>query len=152
MADVISNSPNHGSVYLVELMVADAVNDQHGNRCWMAQTTLADKCRLSRRTVGKALSMLEAQGRLIRDGWGINGVVRWTWKAGIHGAGNDSQGAKGFPSCEPSSQPGAKGFPMGCEGISHKPNRTQVEPKPGDSLTMKESAALARAAREKLKP
>jgi hypothetical protein len=80
MSDVMAYSEHRGSVYLVELMIADSVNDQHGNKFWMSQGNLANKCRLSRSTVAAALLVLEECGRIERLGWGPSGVVKYRFK------------------------------------------------------------------------
>ncbi len=55
-------STNRGAVFLVELMIADSVNDQNGNVFWMSNENLAKKCRLARETVNRTVRELEASG------------------------------------------------------------------------------------------
>lgn len=51
-------SPAKNATLLVHLALADAANDLHGYEIWMNQTTLADKCRVTRQTVNTALAWL----------------------------------------------------------------------------------------------
>ena len=75
--DVISWSENKGSVYLVELMIADYVSKKNGYSFYASQNTLANKCRLSRSSVSAALLHLERVGRLVRIGYTAHGTVRY---------------------------------------------------------------------------
>ncbi len=68
-----------GAVFLVELMIADSVNDQNGNVFWMSNENLAKKCRLARETVNRTVRELEAGGVLRRVGHHDSGAVRWQW-------------------------------------------------------------------------
>jgi hypothetical protein len=63
MRHAIARSPYKGATYLVHVMLADTVNEAHGNEFWMATTTLAAKTRLTRKTVATALD------RMVDDGW-----------------------------------------------------------------------------------
>jgi hypothetical protein len=61
---VIRHSPYTGATFVVHLMVADSVNDQHGNQFWMGQSSLAKKARVSRVMANRALASLLADGFL----------------------------------------------------------------------------------------
>lgn len=57
-------SPAKGATLMVHLALADAANDLHGYEIWMRQATLAEKCRMTRRTVNTALAWLVDEGLL----------------------------------------------------------------------------------------
>lgn len=61
---VYRHSPYTGSTFAVHLAIADSVNDQHGFRLWMSVATLAAKARVERRTAGRCLAQLVADGYL----------------------------------------------------------------------------------------
>ena len=102
-------SSNRGALFLVELMIADSVNEQNGNLFWMSNENLAKKCRLARETVNRLVHELEASGVLKRDGSHDSGAVRYKWI--------------GHPE-------GVTTGHSGCDDTSHEPKETQTEPKP----------------------
>lgn len=59
---VYRHSPHTGAAFTVHLAIADSVSDQHGNRFWMAQANLAQKTRLSTRSVRNAIEQLADAG------------------------------------------------------------------------------------------
>lgn len=59
---VYRHSPTAGSTLLVHLAIADSVSDQYDNRFWMSQGRLAEKTRLSRKTVGVCIAELQDEG------------------------------------------------------------------------------------------
>jgi biotin operon repressor len=58
------HSPYKGAAFAVHMAVADSVNDQHGNDLWLTQPRIADKARVSRDAVNKAMKRLVADGFL----------------------------------------------------------------------------------------
>ncbi len=118
-------SSNKGSVFLVELMIADSVNEQNGNVFWMSNENLAKKCRLARETVNRAVSELEADGVLRRVGHHDSGAVRWQWLGHTEGVTRDH-------TCDEKSQGGVTRSHKGCDDKSHEPKETRTEPKPAD--------------------
>ena len=83
MGQVMASSPNTGSTYLCELMVADSVNDQHDWVFWMSNSNLALKARVARQTANNAMSTLEAQGVISKLGYTEYGTVKWRWLGGV---------------------------------------------------------------------
>lgn len=61
---VLRHSPHRGATLLVHLAVADSVNDQYGNRFWMAKGNLAAKVRMNRKTAIGAVAELVDGGFL----------------------------------------------------------------------------------------
>lgn len=56
-------SPYTGATFAVHVAIADSVNDQNNNECWLATAKLATKARIDRRTAQRALD------QLVADGW-----------------------------------------------------------------------------------
>jgi len=52
-------SPARGSLFVIELMIADAVNDENQNVFWMSNENLARKARVTRQTASRCLTVLE---------------------------------------------------------------------------------------------
>ena len=77
MGWVISESPYRGSAFLVHLMIADVVNDQHGFEFWMSNDRLAKKARISRQTVNRAIRQMVLDGALVPVGTERCGNVRY---------------------------------------------------------------------------
>jgi hypothetical protein len=77
MGWVISASPYTGSTFLVHLMIADVVNDQHGYEFWMSNDRLAQKARLTRQTVNRAIGQMVGDGALVAVGTERCGNVRY---------------------------------------------------------------------------
>ena len=116
-------SSNKGAVFLVELMIADSVNDQNGNVFWMSNGNLAKKCRLARETVNRTVRELEASGVLRRVGHHDSGAVRYQWIGPPEGATRDH-------TRDEKSQTPATGDHKGCDDTSHEPKGSETEPKP----------------------
>jgi len=136
-------SPSKGATFLVELMIADSVNDQNNNVFWMSNENLAKKCRLARETVNRCVRELEAAKVLKRLGSHESGAVRWQWIGHRQGVTRDH-------TRDERSHGGVTTDHSGCDDTSHKPKRTQEEPKP--ALAMAESAKRANQARKALTP
>jgi hypothetical protein len=132
-----------GAVFLVELMIADSVNDQNGNVFWMSNENLAKKCRLARETVNRTVRELEAAGVLRRVGHHDSGAVRWQWIGHPEGVTTDH-------TCDERSQGGVTTDHKGCDDRSHEPKRTQDEPKPTDADFAANTAQVAKIKREKM--
>jgi hypothetical protein len=77
MGWVIAASPYTGSTFLVHLMIADVVNDQHGYEFWMSNDRLAQKARLTRQTVNRAIGQMVGDGALVAVGTERCGNVRY---------------------------------------------------------------------------
>ena len=75
------SSHHTNATFLVALAVADVVNDTHNNEFFMSIDTLAQKTRLSRRTVLTALAELETDGWLLKlqEGVGRGNHVIYQW-------------------------------------------------------------------------
>jgi hypothetical protein len=116
-------SSNKGAVFLVELMIADSVNDQNGNVFWMSNENLAKKARVSRETANRCVSRLEAAGVLRRKGSHDSGAVRWQWIGHPEGVTRDH-------TCDERSHLGVTTDHKGCDDTSHEPKESQTEPKP----------------------
>ena len=116
-------SPSSGSLFLIELMIADSVNEQNGNVFWMSNDNLAKKARVSRETANRCVNHLEAAGVLRRVGYHESGAVRWQWIGHPEGVTRDH-------TCDERSQGGVTRNHKGCDERSHKPKGTQIEPKP----------------------
>ena len=134
-------SANRGAVFLVELMIADSVNDQNGNVFWMSNENLAKKCRLARETVNRTVSELEASKVLKRLGHHDSGAVRYQWIGHSEGATRDHTG-------DDTSQTAATTDHKGCDETSHESKGTPTEPKPDQDANRdqvrKIKAAVAR--------
>lgn len=61
---VVRHSPFKGATFTVHLCIADSMTDLHGNRFWMATSTLATKARVSRQTASEAIGELVSGGFL----------------------------------------------------------------------------------------
>jgi len=120
-------SSNRGAVFLVELMIADSVNEQNGNLFWMSNENLAKKCRLARETVNRLVHELEASGVLKRDGSHDSGAVRYKWIGHPEGVTTDH-------TCDDKSQTPVTTGHSDCDQRSHEPKGTQTEPKPPDAV------------------
>ncbi len=66
MGWVFRHSPYDRGTFAVHLAVADSVNDQNGNRFWMAVPKLAKKARTARTTARYALQILCDDGYLVK--------------------------------------------------------------------------------------
>ena len=122
-------STNRGAVFLVELMIADSVNDQNGNVFWMSNENLAKKCRLARETVNRTVRELEASGVLRRCGSHDSGAVRYQWIGHTEGVTIDH-------TCDERSQVGVTTDHKGCDDRSHEPKETQDQPKPDHDVNV----------------
>jgi hypothetical protein len=72
------NSPASGTDLLVMLAIADNADDTGGN-AWPSMRTLARKCRISERSVQRAIRSLQAAGLLmIEENAGRSGTHRFT--------------------------------------------------------------------------
>jgi predicted transcriptional regulator len=72
------NSPASGTDLLVMLAIADNADDSGGN-AWPSMRTLARKCRISERSVQRAIRSLQAAGLLmIEESAGRSGTHRFT--------------------------------------------------------------------------
>ena len=116
-------SPSTGSLFMVELMIADSVNEQNGNVFWMSNENLAKKARVSRETANRCVSRLEAAGVLRRVGYHESGAVRWQWIGHPEGVTRDH-------TCDERSHLGVTRDHKGCDERSHEPKGTQGKPKP----------------------
>jgi hypothetical protein len=143
MGWVIAESPYKASAFLVHLMIADVVNDQHGFEFWMSNDRLAQKARLSRQTVNRSIGQMVADGFLVPVGTERCGNVRYRFH---------------MPSTKPCGQPKkvSQDATPGVTGGDTKQKRTQRELKyegvtNGDTcervLTSAENAHEARKAR-----
>ena len=134
-------STNRGAVFLVELMIADSVNDQNGNVFWMSNENLAKKCRLARETVNRTVRELEASGVLRRCGSHDSGAVRYQWIDHPEGATRDH-------TSDDKSQTPATTDHKGCDETLHEPKGIPTEPKPDQDANRdqvrKIKAAVAR--------
>lgn len=65
MSDVLEHSPFAGATFLVHLLIADTVNEQNEYHYWAAQDYLAKKCRLTTRSVRRAITELVDAGYLV---------------------------------------------------------------------------------------
>jgi len=65
MNHVTKYSPYNGATFLVHLMIADVVNEEHRYEFYGAQDRLAQKCRLNVKTVRRSLDQLVADGWLL---------------------------------------------------------------------------------------
>lgn len=76
---VWKNSPFSGSKLLVHLAMADVANDTHANELWMTRNSLAEKARVTRSTVDRALAELIEDGLLdvIENGRGRGHSTRY---------------------------------------------------------------------------
>jgi len=122
-------SSNRGAVFLVELMIADSVNDQNGNVFWMSNENLAKKCRLARETVNRTVRELEASGVLRRVGSHDSGAVRYQWIGHTEGVTTDH-------TRDEKSQVGVTTDHKGCDQTSHEPKETQDQPKPDHDMNV----------------
>lgn len=61
---VVRHSPFKGATFTVHLCIADSMSDLHGNRFWMATSTLATKARVSRQTASESIGELVNGGFL----------------------------------------------------------------------------------------
>lgn len=82
--EVINHSPYPaGTLYCVQLMVANVTNDEDGNELWMTQAALATRAHTSVASVKRALAQLVADGYLEpleqrpARGAGVRYRVRW---------------------------------------------------------------------------
>jgi len=134
-------SPSSGSLFLVELMIADSVNEQNGNVFWMSNENLAKKARVSRETANRCVNLLETSKVLRRVGYHESGAVRWQWIGHLEGVTRDH-------TCDEKSQVGVTRDHKGCDDRSHKPKGTQIEPKQDHDMNVdqvrKIKAAVAR--------
>ncbi len=73
MGWVLRHSPFRGTTLLVHVCIADVVNDQHGNECWMTVQSLSRKARAGRRTVTTSLTELREAGFLTLLTEGLTG-------------------------------------------------------------------------------
>lgn len=64
VAYVTKYSPYTGNTFVIHLMIADVVNDTHGNEFFMATDNLARKSRASKRTAQRAIDTFVADGFL----------------------------------------------------------------------------------------
>lgn len=67
--DVWEHSPARGTARLIELYLADCVNEKHLRAgrpalAWASQRTIAKACRCERSTVQRALAELQKLGRI----------------------------------------------------------------------------------------
>jgi ribosomal protein S25 len=122
-------SANRGAVFLVELMIADSVNDQNGNVFWMSNGNLAKKCRLARETVNRIVRELEASGVLKRLGHHDSGAVRYQWIGHPQSVTTDHTRDEG-------SHIDMTTDHKGCKDTSHEPKETQDQPKPDHDVNL----------------
>ena len=62
---VFKHSPYSGAALLVHIALADAANDLNANEIWARQQYLADKARVTRQTVNRALAQMLDDGLLL---------------------------------------------------------------------------------------
>ena len=143
MGWVVSDSPYRGSTFLVHLMIADVVNDQHAFEFWMSNDRLAKKARVSRQTANRAVGQMVDDGLLVAIGTERCGNVRYRFHMPSTGP------------CEQPKQVSSEATPGVTRGDT-KQKRTQIELKEegvpnGDTsrqvLTATQNAAQARKAR-----
>lgn len=115
-------SPRSGALFVVELMIADAVNEQNQNVFWMSNESLAKKARLARQTVNRCVKELEDAGVLRRLGYHESGAIRFQW-LGPRGV------TSGDTPCHPGRQPlSREATPPVADGDTNprEPKRTQA--------------------------
>ena len=143
MGWVVSDSPYRGSTFLVHLMIADVVNDQHGYEFWMSNDRLAKKARVSRQTANRAIGQMVDDGLLRAIGTERCGNVRYRFHMPSTAA------------CEQPKKVSSEATPGVTRGDT-KQKRTQIELKEegvpnGDTsrpvLTATQNAQQARKAR-----
>ena len=165
-----------GAVFLVELMIADSVNDQHGNVFWMSNVNLARKARVSRETANRCVAALEhwqcceadplhvveqtpedvpnvVRKHIVHaDGSPARGVLK---RLGHHDSGavkwqwiGHPEGVTTDHTCDERSQGGVTRSHKGCDDTSHEPKGTQDEPKPADADFAANTAQVAKIKRE----
>ena len=86
MGWVISESPYRGSAFLVHLMIADVVNDQHDFEFWMSNDRLAKKARISRQTANRSVRRMVDDGFLVPVATERSGNVRYRFHMPSTGA------------------------------------------------------------------
>ena len=138
LSHTIDYSSNTGATFIVELMVADSVNDQNGNLFWMSTGNLAKKARVARLTANRALLELERQGILARIGVGPSGSIKYRWHPVTTSI-----------TCDEKYQLGDTTSISTCDDKYHKPQVTQLEHQTSSKpVSRKTSAAKARAAKQ----
>ena len=75
--DAIAGSGLTSNARLVLLIVADHADHADGSNAWPSIGRIAAYAGMHRSTVTAALSELERDGLLIREGKGMRGVTRW---------------------------------------------------------------------------
>jgi len=138
LSHTIDYSSNTGATFIVELMVADSVNDQNSNLFWMSTGNLAKKARVARLTANRALLELERQGILQRIGVGPSGSIKYRW----HPVTTNI-------TCDEKYQLGDTTSISTCDDKYHKPQVTQLEHQTSSKpVSRKTSAAKARAVKQ----
>ena len=172
----LDGSPSSGALFLVELMIADSVNDQNGNVFWMSNVNLARKARVSRETANRCVAALEhwecceadplhvveqtpedvpnvvRKDIVHADGSPARGVLK---RLGHHDSGavkwRWTDGRKPVTTdhtCDETPQEGVTTDHKTCADTSHEPKETQDEPKPADVDFAANTAQVAKIKRE----
>ncbi len=160
----LDGSPSSGAMFLVELMIADSVNDQHGNVFWMSNVNLARKARVCRETANRCVAALEHWQCCEADPLhvveqtpeDVPNVVR---KHIVHADGSPARGVLKRLGHHDSGavkwQWTDRRKPVTtdhktCADTSHEPKGTQDEPKPADADFAVNTAQVAKIKREKM--
>lgn len=165
MSDAWTNSPYTGDTLLVQLAIADVVNDVYENRCWMLRPELAAKARCDVSTVTRALGRMKQDGYLevLVAGGGRGKPTEYRYHVGAWKARRQPDGSLSYVRWEPAqdepvleTETGASCDETG-SGARVRPISTQgtqdrlVEPSPEPSASVAGPSSDAwRLARERL--